>query len=173
MTQTEWWNRIKPTAHYLGAQPQEDLNHSSLIKQLGVDSILMIVEEFEEFGGWFHMPVQRNQWVNLTIKTIRARDFKRMRFTEIDEGVRFLYNETIHNRSVYVHCKAGRGRSASILWAHLALAYDMDLLDALAILYKERPSINLNVYQRDAVMEYYKYITTKYDKTSYIISRRK
>jgi atypical dual specificity phosphatase len=158
MTQSPWWNRIEPTAHYLGAQPQADLNHSALIKELGINSILMIVEEFEELGGLFHTPVQRCEWGDLTVKTIRARDFRALRFTEIDEGVRFLYNETFHNRSVYVHCKAGRGRSAAILWTYMTLVYDMDPFDALVLLTEQRPAINLNQYQRDVVLEFIGYI---------------
>jgi len=157
LTESSWWNRIEPTTHYLGAQPQADLNHAFLISQLRVHSILMVLEEFEEDGTRFHKPVQRDEWDGLVVQTVRARDGQPLRFTEIDAGVQFLRWETAHNRSVYVHCKAGRGRSAAIMWAYLTLAYDMEVGEALKLLMKQRPGVNMNRRQRDAVLDYIRY----------------
>jgi atypical dual specificity phosphatase len=159
LTQSTWWNRIEPTAHYLGAQPQADLGHAlTIARQLRVDTILMVVEDFEAEGGWFHKPVQASEWedLGLAFYIVRARDGQPLRFTEIDEGVQLLRWETAHNRSVYMHCKAGRGRSAAIMWAHLALTYNMEGDEALKLLAKQRV-ISLNRRQREAVVDYLEY----------------
>jgi atypical dual specificity phosphatase len=156
MTKKEWFHRIEPTRHYLGAQPQSDFNHVHLFKELKIDVILMILEEFEENGGWFyrHLVVNQDEWHDISVNKIRAIDGRPLKFTHIDSGVKILQEATLRNQSVYVHCKAGHGRSAAIFWAYLTLAYHMDPMDALDLLIKQRPAVNLNRHQRAAVLDY-------------------
>jgi atypical dual specificity phosphatase len=162
-----WWDRIAPTRHFLGAQPQANWDHVSQISQLGVGAVLMLVEEFEERGGLLHSPVQARDWaaplVGMAVYTVRARDFAPLRFVELDAALQWMREQEEHGRSVYVHCKAGRGRSASVLWAYLILAHRMEPDAALALLLRQRPSVNLGAAQRQLVMDYVRYVQCRVD----------
>ena len=55
---------------------------------------------------------------------------------------------------VYVHCKAGRGRSASLVVAYLMLEHDWSLAKAFSVVRKSRPCIHFNRNQRAAVQRF-------------------
>lgn len=159
-TKKEWWHRIEPTRHYLGAQPQSDFDHVRMIRhELKVVVILSILEEFEEDGGWFYneLVVKQEEWCDISMVKIHAIDGQPLKFTDIDHGVMVLRQATLNHASVYVHCKAGHGRSAAIFWAYLTLEYHMDPMVALDLLIKQRPAVNLNRHQRAAVLDYIAY----------------
>lgn len=89
-----------------------------------------------------------------SIRWIQARDFKPVRMEEFVEAVDFLLNESKQSRYVYVHCKAGRGRSASVMIAFIMRYYGWSYDNAYEYIVTHRPSININTYQRDAITEY-------------------
>lgn len=162
MTCAAWWNHIEPTRHYLGAQPQADWGHEEQIARLNVDAILMMVEEFEEQGGWLHHPVQVREWTGpfrgMAVYAVRARDFSPLRFVQLDAALQWMREQDEQGRRIYIHCKAGRGRSASVFWAYLILDHHMDPDEALDLLMRQRPSVNIGEAQRQAVMDYVRYI---------------
>jgi atypical dual specificity phosphatase len=168
-----WWNHINPTAHYLGAQPQANWDHKRQIACLNVDSILMIIEEFEEEGGWLHQPVQVNEWTGpftgLSVYAVRASDFSPMRFVELDEALQWMREQDEQGRRIYVHCKAGRGRSASVFWAYLILVHNMEPDEALASLMRQRPSVNIGRAQRQVVLDYVRYIKCRADPSCFAV----
>jgi hypothetical protein len=164
-----WWNLIEPTPHYLGAQPQADWGHEEQVARLNVDAVLILLEEFEERGGWLHKPVQVHEWagplMGMAVYAVRARDFMPLRFVELDAALQWLREQDRKGHRVYVHCKAGRGRSASVFWAYLILDYGMAPEDAMARLTRQRPSINIGEAQRQLVLDYVRYTQCRADPT--------
>lgn len=157
LTQPNWWTKIEPYDIYLGALPLENEGHKDKIISMGVNSILAIVEDFELEEGFFNIPVKHEQWkeAGLNVEHIRAIDFNPLKRQEIEAGIAFLYSEYRKRHIVYVHCKAGRGRSATILVAFLMEHEHLSLYEAISRLKDQRPEINLNTYQQQALAYYY------------------
>jgi atypical dual specificity phosphatase len=162
MTQKNWWTKIEPYNIYLGALPLESEGHKDKIVSLGVNSILSMVEDFELEEGFLNIPVKHKQWkeAGLDIKHIKAIDFNPLKKEEIEAGIAFLYSEHRKGHCVYVHCKAGRGRSATILVAFLMEHENISLYESICRLKDQRPEINLNTYQQQALIHYYSEINT-------------
>lgn len=71
------------------------------------------------------------------------------------EAVEFIEEQTKSGKKVYVHCKAGRGRSVSVAMAHLlkSKAY-ANFLDAYKFFKGVRPQISLNSRQQATIQQY-------------------
>jgi atypical dual specificity phosphatase len=57
-------------------------------------------------------------------------------------------------KKVYVHCKAGRARSATVVLCWLVHSRRMTPEEAQRLLLKVRPHVNARIYQRGVVLEY-------------------
>lgn len=157
MTQPNWWTKIEPYDLYLGGLPLQNEGHKHQILSLGVHSILSFVEDFELEEGFLNTPVKHEEWnqAGLYVEHIKAIDFSPLKKEEIKSGVSFLAHSLFRGHSVYVHCKAGRGRSATIVVAFLIESEHLSIDAAIARLKEQRPEINLNAYQRQALIDYY------------------
>lgn len=153
----DWWNKIKPLNLYLGALPLENKGHLQAIIDLGVTHILSMVEDFEMEEGWLNTPVTQETWKahGVEVKQIRAVDFHPLSHAELEEGIEYLARTLEQGNTVYVHCKAGRGRSASVVVGYLMQYHHLSFVDAVFLVKQQRPQIHLNQYQRDAILSYF------------------
>ena len=152
-----WWTKIEPLPLYLGALPLNNQGHLEDIIKLGVTDILSMVEDFEVEDGWFDVPVKGQDWEERGIahKQIKAVDFLPLKQEEIEEGVEYLNTRLEDGKMVYVHCKAGRGRSASIVIVYLMKYHGLSFDEAIAFVKQQRPQINLNSEQQGAILKYF------------------
>jgi protein-tyrosine phosphatase len=152
-----WWTKIAPFNIYLGALPLKNEGHLDDIVALGVTDVLSMVEDFELEDGWFNQPIKRADWEDngIVVKHIQAIDFLPLKQEEIEEGVEYLNASLQEGRTVYVHCKAGRGRSASIVISYLMKYEGLSFDEAFAFVKEQRPHINLNQQQRQAIFDYF------------------
>jgi atypical dual specificity phosphatase len=116
-----WWNKIDEGL-YLGAIPLEQ--HIDLLqKELpGPIAILSLVEPFELADQYLlTRAASHAEWKRRGIPTkqIPAIDFTAVSQDHLDEAVQFIHEMRKQGRTVYVHCKAGVGRSASVISAFL------------------------------------------------------
>lgn len=163
-TSTPWYNRITPNI-VLGAIPLE--GHEKLFQKFNINRKLAMVEDFELENP--AVPVVRKEnWARFGIqqKQIPTPDFKPVSMENINEGVRYLEEETAKDNIVYVHCKAGRGRSATVVIAYLMKnGFSGDYLDppfpanssfkeVYSFVKKRRLVINLNKHQQKAVEQW-------------------
>lgn len=156
-TKGNWWDKIEPFKIYLGALPLKNAGHLDAIINLGIRHILSMVEDFEMEDGWFNTPVKLKDWneSGIEMKHIQAVDFLPLKRSEIDEGVEYLNNVLKEGHSIYVHCKAGRGRSATIVIVYLMKYHQLSFEEAFSFVKKQRPQINLNTQQRQAILDYF------------------
>ena len=156
-----WWTQIaekQGAKLILGAIPLAE--HKREIKKLGVRSFLTLLEPHERVHSLV-MPLFAEPKSEFGQKIIEAEDVRPLSSEQIQQGVDYIRGELEAGRSVYVHCKAGVGRSASVVLSYLMLEAVKngtpyrDVKEAYRALKKLRPQVNLNKRQLRAVEEWY------------------
>jgi protein-tyrosine phosphatase len=156
IVQKEWYHEISPYPIILGGLPLETKNHSTLINRLGIKAVLSMVETWEQEPGLRHTPVSTQNWSALDIEHMRVetRDFYPVPLDKIMQGVTFLESQLKQNHRVYVHCKAGRGRSAAVVISYLMKQYEFSFEEAYNKVFIARPYIKINSYQKEAILDF-------------------
>jgi hypothetical protein len=125
-----WYNTI-PTTHVgshclvLGALPLFNKGHHRKICSLPgakTPAVLSVLKLFENNrANLFSDPVRRVDWKQLKVdqKQIEISDLQGLPVKRLNEGADFIHSHIQQQRSVYVHCKAGRGRSLMLVAAYL------------------------------------------------------
>ena len=160
-----WWNPIKDTHLILGAIPLKNKNHHIKILNLADRSneekpklsVLTLLEPFEIYSeGPFSIPVTPKDWKDLNVdqKIISAADFKPLSQNEIKEAVLYLEKQNDLGYKTYVHCKAGRGRSATAVVCYLIKKYGYSAETAKEKVKECRSQISLNTHQWRAIKTY-------------------
>nr|GEY86909.1 putative dual specificity protein phosphatase DSP8 [Tanacetum cinerariifolium] len=75
-------------------------------------------------------------------------------FYDIDRAVKFIHTNATSGKTTYVHCKAGRGRSTTIVLCYLVEYKHMTPDSALAFVRSRRPRVLLAPSQWKAVQEF-------------------
>jgi len=133
---------------YLGALPlvkgvagRELRNDLEQLKEIGVGAVLSVVEVFENNSeGYITSAVTPQQWKEGGIKQLQlpTPDFETISLEQIQRGVAFIDWNIQNNRSVYVHCKAGRGRSALIEMCYLIKHHEYTADEAFKLIRENR-----------------------------------
>lgn len=71
---------------------------------------------------------------------------------DTERGVRFIAQQRAAGNGVYVHCKAGRGRSTTLVLCYLVSEGGMEPADALRFVKAKRPQVKLATAQWAAVL---------------------
>eukprot|EP01090_Pellita_catalonica_P021508 TRINITY_DN8074_c0_g1_i2.p1 TRINITY_DN8074_c0_g1~~TRINITY_DN8074_c0_g1_i2.p1 ORF type:complete len:146 (+),score=21.60 TRINITY_DN8074_c0_g1_i2:128-565(+) len=72
----------------------------------------------------------------------------------VEKSIQFIKEFERKNQSVLVHCKAGRGRSTTIVLCYLIQKYNMTPKEAQDLVCSKRPQVSI-MYQRKVVYDYY------------------
>ena len=108
---------------YLGRLPLKNEEDHLALQKEGIGAVLSILQHFENHTkGPFTDPVTSDDlkaW-GIDHLQIEAVDFEPLTFEALEQGVEFIDQEIKKGKKVYVHCKAGRGRSAAIVVAYLS-----------------------------------------------------
>lgn len=115
-----WWNQIDPMV-ILGAIPLHDLNHLELLMtQEGVGAILSILEDFEMEPNFCFQPVTKADWEASGVRFLQvpAEDSHGVSPVKIQQCLDYIDQCHRDGLRVYVHCKAGKGRSASVVLSY-------------------------------------------------------
>ncbi len=139
-----WWDRIDPHV-IVGAFPfARDV---PTMHAAGVRAVVNTCEEYlgpqseyREFGiEQFHMPTT---------------DFTHPRLDDVSRAVEFVQQHAESGETVYIHCKAGRARSATVAICWLMKYRGMSKEQAQAKLLESRPHINPHLTERPVVQSY-------------------
>jgi protein tyrosine phosphatase len=127
-----WYHKITPFI-YLGGIPMESLKHGDILQSHGISVILSINEDYELTANTaLGNPIRPWMWKKYDIKFehIIWPDFSAPDFDTLSKGAHII-NEAIENKQkIYVHCKSGMGRSASLVIAYMIKYKQMTAMDA-------------------------------------------
>ncbi len=139
-----WWDEVD-TNVVIGAFP-----FKSDVSRLAKAGIQAVVNTCQEYVGP-HSEYERYGIEQLHIPTI---DFTHPTMESIEAAVAFMEDRIGQGKRVYVHCKAGRGRSATIVACWLIKHYQITADEAQAWLAKVRPHVKASISQRPVVRRF-------------------
>lgn len=144
-----WWDEVDQFL-LLGAVPfPKDVPR---LKQLGVGGVITLNEPYETL-----VPSSLYHAHEIDHLVIPTRDYLfAPSFVDINRAVDFIHQNASCGRTTYVHCKAGRGRSTTIVLCYLVRYKHMTPVDALEYVRSRRPRVLLAPRQWKAVQEYSK-----------------
>jgi protein-tyrosine phosphatase len=152
-----WWSRIGERRLYLGPQPIEERgDRHTLRSALNVTRLVTLLERFEREPGWLYTPVNNlSNDVDPGHLWLPVVDHEPLQpAVLLHSWVRALHKLLSSEHTVYVHCRAGKGRSASLVAAYLMFAERLSAEQALLEVRRWRPQIAPNAAQRRALMHY-------------------
>lgn len=139
-----WWDQVDPCV-ILGALPLK--RDVPKLAKLDVRGVINMCQEYAGPTTAY----QKYQIEQLWLPTV---DFNPPSLDSVSRGVEFLHQKTSKSQRVYVHCKAGRARSATIVICWLVKHKGMSPEQAQAHLLACRPHVNPRLLSRPVVREY-------------------
>ncbi|KAJ8528251.1 hypothetical protein K7X08_021943 [Anisodus acutangulus] len=142
-----WWDQIDQFL-LLGAVPfPSDVPR---LKQLGVGGVITLNEHYETL-----VPSSLYHAHGIDHLVIPTRDYLfAPSFVDINLAVDFIHRNACSGQTTYVHCKAGRGRSTTVVLCYLVEYKHMTPAAALEFVRSRRPRVLLAPSQWKAVQEF-------------------
>lgn len=139
-----WWDEVDP-AIILGAMPLR--SDAKPLHALGVRGVINMCQEY---------PGPKSEYQRLGIDQLwlPTVDFNPPTFDDVSRGVEFIKKHASLGEKVYVHCKAGRARSATVVICWLVRHRSMALPEAQTHLLRKRPHVNAKLVERAVVRQY-------------------
>lgn len=128
----DWYSKVDDNL-YLGAIVIDNAIFTKLCKGVGVNAVVSVVETFElETPTVVGRTITAKDWKAMGVDQVQLSciDFQPPPFSILDRGADYINNRIINNDTVYVHCKSGRGRSASVVMAYFMKYKRMSAKDA-------------------------------------------
>ncbi|RDX99395.1 putative dual specificity protein phosphatase DSP8, partial [Mucuna pruriens] len=149
-----WWDKIDEFI-LLGAVPFPiDVPH---LKELGVRGVITLNESYETLVSTTLYDAH-----GIDHLVIPTRDYCfAPSLHDIRRAVDFIHENALSGRTTYVHCKAGRGRSTTIVICYLVHHKLMTPDAAYDYVKSIRPRVLLASSQWQAVQEYYYHLMVK------------
>lgn len=139
-----WWDHIDPHV-IVGAYP-----FAAFVGQMQDAGVRAVVNTCEEYLG----PVIEYQQHGIEQLHIPTTDFTHPRLEDIHLAVDFVQQHVESQRTVYIHCKAGRARSATVALCWLMKHRDMTMAQGQQALLLARPHINPRLTKRPVVRQF-------------------
>ena len=141
-----WWDRID-THVVLGAFP-----FARDVPDLADEGVKAVVNTCEEYGG----PVSQYQKFGIEQMRMPTIDFTHPEYGDVCRTVDFIEENVNAGKSVYIHCKAGRGRSATVAICWLMKSKQISAEEAQRWLTEKRSHVNQHLTSRPVVQEFEK-----------------
>jgi len=151
-----YWTHIDDTVT-LGCAPFNILGHPKLMWKDGIRGVVNMCDEY---------PGPRRAYDELGIKQLRlpAIDHFEASLVQMQEAIKFINLFKQRGERVYVHCKAGHGRAASIALCWLIYQNpEMTPKDLNAVLSKKR-KVRKTLFEQTNVKSFYEYSKTIREK---------
>jgi atypical dual specificity phosphatase len=140
-----WWDEIDEWV-ILGAMPFSfDV---SRLSDMGVKAVLNLCEEY---GG----PEEAYRDAGIEELRLPTVDYSSPSLQTVERGIEFIESHVALGHRVYVHCKAGRGRSATVVLCWLLKSKGLNNPKcAMEYLIKRRPHVSKGIHERGVVREF-------------------
>eukprot|EP01116_Phalansterium_solitarium_P007318 TRINITY_DN19940_c0_g1_i1.p2 TRINITY_DN19940_c0_g1~~TRINITY_DN19940_c0_g1_i1.p2 ORF type:complete len:230 (+),score=46.30 TRINITY_DN19940_c0_g1_i1:36-692(+) len=106
-----WWSRLDEHV-YLGALPLTALGHVDELYRLGVRGVVNLCDEYDG-------PVHAYAEKGIEQLHVPVVDHTEPPAADIARSLRFIAERVSRGQAVYIHCKAGHGRSAAVAFCWL------------------------------------------------------
>ncbi len=141
-----WWDRVD--AHViLGALPFR--RDATGMKSEGVTGVINMCEEYPG-------PKVRYEQLGIEQLWLPTVDFNHPSEESVVQGAEFIERHAKAGGTVYVHCKAGRARSATVVMWWFVRFRGLTPESAQRLLLDARPHVNPRVYLRPVIQELYR-----------------
>lgn len=144
---------------YLGTQPQS-IDDIHKLTKLGINNILSINYNWE-----LHIPGDSIIYDNINRWQIQTPDFQSLTLDDLYKSCRIIDDVIKQNKCIYIHCNAGKGRSAQVVVCYLLgkmYKYRYTIDDIFKYVKKKRPSIcnsiNSIIRAKGLKIRIYKYL---------------
>ncbi|KAK9767505.1 hypothetical protein K7432_002649 [Basidiobolus ranarum] len=145
-----WWNRVDQYV-LIGALPDETLV-KELKETVNLKYVVNMCKEFDELS-----PLYKK--LNITQLRLETEDFTLPTLENIRVGIEYIEKCVKQaDGTIYVHCKAGRGRSATLLVCYLLSHYDLTPEEAQLQLIKSRAQVDKFIFRNEVVQKYYEIV---------------
>lgn len=160
LTKSAWWNEIKPGI-ILGRVPLP--HHPEVLHCIGVKQVIALTQPWETW-------INEDKWdaFGINILSIPTEDNTPVSITDLNKAVDTIYKTIEKQGKVYIHCKAGIGRAASVVTAYLMSFNDtLSISEAEGIIRNERPEVCMTSGQRQGLLNWKAQYTRKRRRNSY------
>lgn len=113
------------------------------------EGVAAVVNTCQEYGG----PIAQYAIAGIEQLHIPTTDFTHPSVDDVDRAVDFVQSHVARDEIVYIHCKAGRARSATVALAWLVKYRDMTPEKAQVHLLGCRPHINPSIKDRPVIAQ--------------------
>ncbi|ONK56354.1 uncharacterized protein A4U43_C10F7550 [Asparagus officinalis] len=149
-----WWDEVDEFL-LLGAVPFP--SHVPCLKELGVCGVITLNEPYETLVS---TPLYLAHGIEHLVIPTRDYCFAPS-LGDICKAVDFIHKNASCGKTTYVHCKAGRGRSTTIVLCYLVRYKQMTPAAAYEHVRLSRPRVLLASPQWQAVQDYYRLLVNK------------
>ncbi|XP_066216612.1 phosphatidylglycerophosphatase and protein-tyrosine phosphatase 1 isoform X2 [Saccopteryx leptura] len=149
----DWYHRIDRTV-LLGALPLRSMTRQ-LVEVENVRGVITMNEKYETR----FLCHSATEWRKLGIEQLRLSTIDMTgvpTLANLRRGVQFALKYQSLGQSVYVHCKAGRSRSATMVAAYLIQVYSCSPEEAVEAITKIRSHIYIRPSQLEVLKEFHK-----------------
>ena len=144
--QWQWWTLIEKGL-YLGAIPL--VGDARKFSSLGITGVVNFCEESEG-------PVAIYAELGIEQLRLPTIDFVPPTLANIQRGIEFINQHLQRGGGVYVHCKAGRARSATLVLCYLMTSKQLTAEAAQELISRKRPQVYRWICARPVVDEFAK-----------------
>ena len=139
-----WWDRVDQYV-IVGAYP-----FARDVATMHAAGVRAVVNTCEEYLG----PQAAYEEYGIEQLHIPTTDFAHPRLEDVSRAVDFVQQHVEAGRTVYIHCKAGRARSATVALCWLIKYRGMTMEQGQAKLLECRPHIHRRLTERPVVREF-------------------
>ena len=139
-----WWDRVDDHV-IIGAMP-----FGSDVQPLFDEGVRAVVNTCVEYSG------PADEYARLGVEQLRIAtiDFTPPNLADVRRAVDFMDERIAQGDVVYVHCKAGRARSATVVLCWLVRAKGISAEEAQQRLLEVRPHVHPSLTKRQVVQEF-------------------
>nr|CAG4645899.1 EOG090X0GSS [Lynceus sp. MCZ IZ 141354] len=150
-TSRNWYDKIDDTV-ILGALPFRSMT-DQLVNE-GVRGVVSMNEDYE----LRYLSNQTDEWSKVGVEFLQLSVtdiFSSPSMEKLEKGVNFINQFVSSGKFVYVHCKAGRSRSATLVGCYLINRNNWTPEQAIDFIRSKRSHILLHAVQLNSLKEYY------------------
>ena len=139
-----WWDAVDQHL-IVGAFP-----FARDVPKMSQEGVQAVVNTCEEYEG----PVEQYEKFGIEQFRMPTIDFTHPSYEDVCRAVEFIELSVAQGKTVYVHCKAGRARSATVAICWLMKSRQISAAQAQQLLSQARPHVNQHLPSRPVVMEF-------------------